>query len=64
MPQLSTDVIRHLTPTALALLSVELGDAKRSPVEDAFLDRVNDALIANCGAVEADQHRQWCRDHI
>lgn len=57
-------VIRHLTPTALALLSVELEAANRNAREDDFLDDVNAALTAICGEEEAEQHRQWCRDNI
>lgn len=58
------NVVRHLTPTALALLSVELEAADRNPAEDRFLDCVNDALVCNVGEEEAEQHRQWCRENV
>ena len=56
---MSSNIIRHLTPTTLAALSVELEAVDRNWAEDRFLDCVNRALVANVGEEESEQHRQW-----
>lgn len=56
-------VIRHLSPAALAAISVELEAAERSSAEDQFLDDVNAALDANVGPDDAEQHRELYRNH-
>ena len=61
---MNPEVIRHLTPTTLAAISVELESADRTTAEDRFLDAVNAALAANVGDEEAEQHREWVRANI
>lgn len=56
--------IAHLSPTALAVLSVELEAAERDHATDSLLDAVNAALRWNVGEEEAEQHRVWCRENI
>lgn len=58
-PYRNDSIIRHLSPATLAAISVELEVADRSPTEDAFLDDVNAALVANVGEQDADELRLW-----
>lgn len=58
------NVVRHLTPTTLAAISVELEAADRNHAESNFLACVNDALNCNVGEEEAEQLRMWCRENI
>ena len=61
---MNSNIIRHLTPTTLAALSVELETADRNAAQDRFLDAVNRALVAIVGEEEAEQHRQWVTANI
>lgn len=58
------DITKHLTPTTLAALSVELEAADRSNAVDTFLDCVNHELESNVGNIEAEQLRLWVRENI
>lgn len=58
------NVVRHLTPTTLAALSVELHAESLNFAETRFLACVDDALNANVGEEEAEQLRMWVRENI
>ena len=65
VPRNYATFVRHLTPTALAVLSVELdGVIDLTTDERALLENINSALVANVGEVEADQLRQWYCENV